>query len=123
MRRDDVLRIRHMLDALDAGSRFIAERARADLDSDDMLLFALVRAVEIVGEAASKISPEGRAMLPTVPWADVIGMRNRVVHAYFDINRDILWSTAVTALPDLGRTLRCFLDEAPESDGSGGHHG
>lgn len=52
MQREDLLRIRHMVDAVNAASRFVEGRSRADLDSDEMLLFALVRAVEIVGEAA-----------------------------------------------------------------------
>ena len=55
-----------------------------------MLLFALVRAIEIAGEAASQVTARP-AQLPDLPWASIIGMRNRLVHAYFDINRDILW--------------------------------
>ena len=60
-----------------------------------MLLFALVRATEIIGEAASRVSPESRTTAPTVPWARITGMRNRLIHAYFDIDHDILWRTAV----------------------------
>jgi uncharacterized protein with HEPN domain len=56
-------------------------------------LFALTRAVEIVGETASKVTEAGRAELPVVPWPQIVGMRNRLIHAYFDINRDILWDT------------------------------
>lgn len=65
------------------------------------LRFALVRAAEIVGEAASKVSADARAEMPGVPWASVTAMRNRLVHAYFDINVDILWATVTEDLPDL----------------------
>jgi uncharacterized protein with HEPN domain len=66
-----------------------------------MLVFALVRAVEIIGEAASKISAEGRDELPAVPWSSIVSMRNRLVHAYFDVDLDILWNTVTEALPPL----------------------
>jgi uncharacterized protein with HEPN domain len=99
MQREDLLRIRHMVDAVNAASRFVEGRSRADLDSDEMLLFALVRAVEIVGEAASRVEREARETLPDVPWPEIVGMRNRLIHAYFDVDRDILWSTVIQALP------------------------
>lgn len=101
MHVEDGVRIRHMIDAAESALRFINGRGRADLDKDEMLAFALVRAVEVIGEAASKVSPEGRAELPSVPWAAVTGMRNRLIHAYFDINHDILWATVEQALPPL----------------------
>lgn len=73
-----------------------------------MLMFALVRAIEVVGEAASKVSDETRLSVQ-LPWSAVVGMRNRPIHAYFDIDRDILWATAVQSLPQLGSVLRAAL--------------
>ena len=64
-----------------------------------MLLFALARAIEIFGEAVSRLSAETRAAAPVVPWARITAMRNRLVHAYFDIDHDILWSTATSDVP------------------------
>jgi uncharacterized protein with HEPN domain len=95
-----------MIDAIEAAQRFAAGRVRPHLDSDQMLLFALVRAVEIVGEAAGKMSADARAELPEVPWVAVVGMRNRLVHAYFDIDPDILWATVTQALPELLAQLK-----------------
>jgi uncharacterized protein with HEPN domain len=112
MSRDDEARIRHMIDAIEAALRFASGRDRADLEADEMLLFALVRAVEIVGEAASKLSPDARAQAPEVPWSAVTGMRNRLVHAYFDIDRDILWATVTRALPQLLGQLRAIRGES-----------
>lgn len=74
-----------------------------------MLLFALMRAIEIVGEAASRISPEGRAELSGVQWASIIGMRNRLVHAYYDVDHDILWTTVTEAAPPVAQRLKAFL--------------
>lgn len=108
MSPDDSVRLRHMIEAIDAAQRFIQGRSRADLDNDQMLLFALVRAVEIVGEAAARVSPEGRAQAPDLPWAEAVGMRNRLIHAYFDINRNILWSTVTDALPALRAQLQAI---------------
>jgi uncharacterized protein with HEPN domain len=91
--------------------RFTEGRKRSDLDTDQMLLFALVRAIEIVGEAASKVTPETRAEMPDLPWASIVGMWNRFVHAYFDINRDILWTTVTDAVPALAKRLEASLKE------------
>ncbi len=74
-----------------------------------MLVFALVRAIEIIGEAASKISPEGKAETSAVPWSSLVGMRNRLIHAYFDVDLDILWNTATVSLPELLALLRPAL--------------
>ncbi|MBD5803329.1 hypothetical protein AZOA_27650 [Azoarcus sp. Aa7] len=106
MRVEDGVRIRHMIDAAESALRFINGRQRADLEQDEMLSFALVRAVEVIGEAASKVTAEGRAEVPDVPWAAVTGMRNRLIHAYFDINLDILWATVEQALPRLLKQLK-----------------
>ena len=91
---------------------FIANRQRADLDTDEMLLFALVRAAEIIGEAASKVSDETRRTMPSVPWQQIVSMRNRLIHAYFVIERDIVWKTVTEEIPALLPILR----EVPEPE-------
>ncbi|MBF0561979.1 MAG: DUF86 domain-containing protein [Alphaproteobacteria bacterium] len=109
MRPEDATRIRHMIEAAESAQRFIAGRTRADIDTDEQLRFALVQAVQIIGEAASRISPETRSAIPSVPWADIIFMRNRLVHAYFDIDHDIVWETATRDIPDVLPLLRPLL--------------
>ncbi len=110
MRREDRIRLRHIADALDSVARFTRGRQRRDLDSDEMLTFALVHALQIVGEAAARLSAETKAASPGVPWANLIGMRHRLVHAYFDIDHDILWSTAVEAAPALATQIADVLN-------------
>ncbi len=101
MNENDLIRMRHMLDAACEANRFIAGYSRDDLDQNTMLVFALTRAIEIIGEAASKISSETQSHFPEIPWLQIIGMRNRIVHAYYDINLDRLWDTVMVSIPVL----------------------
>jgi uncharacterized protein with HEPN domain len=93
------------LDACDSIGRFVAGRERRDLDTDEMLLFALVRAIEVIGEAATQISADTRRGMPSIPWREVAGMRNRLVHAYFEVDPNIVWRTATADVPSLARAL------------------
>jgi uncharacterized protein with HEPN domain len=108
----DRWRLQHMADAAELAIGFIAGRSPADLRTDPMLRLALTRAVEIVGEAAAQVTAEGRAELAGVPWAQIVGMRNRLVHAYFDVDPAILWDTVELALPGLRAQLLTAL-QAP----------
>ena len=101
MRKDDVIRFRHMLDAAREAVEFVRGRSRADLNGDRQLVLALVKDIEILGEAAYQVTPDTRDQTPGVPWDDMIAMRHRLVHAYFDIDLDILWKTAQDDLPRL----------------------
>ena len=101
MLKDDIIRLRHMLDAATEAESFIEGKNRNDLDRDRKLELALIKCAEIIGEAASSISKESRDNNPQVPWAEIIGMRNRLIHAYFEINLDILWKTLTDDLPPL----------------------
>lgn len=67
-----------MIDAAETVGQFMSGRSRADLDSDRMLLFAVVRAIEVVGEAAGKVTEETRTEAPEIPWAAIVSMRNRL---------------------------------------------
>ena len=76
--------------------------------------FAIVRALEIVGEAAARVTPPTRAAHPEIPWSAVVGMRNRPVHGYFDVDLAIVWRTATESLPVLIEALEKILtDESP----------
>ncbi|HEU0199186.1 MAG TPA: HepT-like ribonuclease domain-containing protein [Burkholderiaceae bacterium] len=108
MSPDDLIRLRHMLEAAESALTFVHGRKRSDLDSDAMLRYALTYAVQIFGEAASKVSPAARAEVPTIDWPAIVGMRNRLVHAYADVDRGILWTTIVSDLPALLEQLRAI---------------
>jgi uncharacterized protein with HEPN domain len=110
MKPDDRVRLHHIVDALNSTIRFTVGRRRDDLDKDEMLAFALVHALQIVGEAASKISIDTREQNPQIPWATIIGMRHRLVHAYVDIDLDLVWTTATEAAPALLAQVKPLLD-------------
>ena len=109
MRKGDRIRLQHMLDAAREALLFTQGRARRDLDEDRLLVLGLVKAIEIIGEAAYQVSEDTRSQLPAIPWEDIIGMRHRLVHAYFDINLDILWRTVQDDLPPLISVLESIL--------------
>jgi uncharacterized protein with HEPN domain len=71
-----------------------------------MLLFAIVRAIEVIGEAASKVTAETQAASPGIPWASIVGMRNRLAHGYFEIDLDVVWKTVTEAVPPLHSSLK-----------------
>ncbi len=101
MSKDDEVRLRHMLDAACEALSFARGRERDDLDLDRQFVLALIKDIEIVGEAATQVTAPTRRELREMPWERIVGMRNRLVHAYFDINLDILWETVRKDLPDL----------------------
>ena len=103
---DDVVRLRHMLDAAEDARQFSAGRKREELDHDRMLVLSLVKCIEIIGEAASRVSDATQAEIPSLPWADIIGMRNRLIHAYYDVDHDRVWDTVSDDLPMLIEALR-----------------
>jgi uncharacterized protein with HEPN domain len=100
-----------MIEAAEAVADFVSRRNQADLDTDRMLLFALVRAIEVFGEAAAKVSSETRAATAYIPWTEIVAMRNRLIHAYFEVNRTILWKTATEEIPALLPTLRGLVKD------------
>jgi uncharacterized protein with HEPN domain len=99
-----------MLDAVEEAISFSVNQSRDSLVKNRMLVLALIKDVEIVGEAASRISNDAQDATPEIPWANIIGMRNRLIHAYFEINLDILWQTVTKDLPELAAKLKSVLD-------------
>ena len=99
MDQADVNRLRHIRDAAAEVLRFAAGKIRADLDHDRMLVLAILRDLEVIGEAASRVSLAARQSSLTIPWDDMIGMRNRLVHGYFDVNLDTVWGPFRTICP------------------------
>ncbi len=112
---DDSIRLQHMLDAARKAVRLAAGRGREDLDAEDEPLpHALVQLVSVIGEAAGKMSFGTCSELDEIPWPDIVGMRNRLIHAYFDINLDILWATVQDSLPPLIQALESALAKDEE---------
>jgi uncharacterized protein with HEPN domain len=99
--RDDSLRLADMLAAARDASLFVVGRKESDLAQDRQLALALLKCVEMIGEAAAHVTDETRTRYPGVPWRDIVGMRNRLIHNYFEVDLSLLWTTVVHDLPDL----------------------
>ncbi|MHC4974003.1 MAG: HepT-like ribonuclease domain-containing protein [Planctomycetota bacterium] len=107
----DEVRLRHMVDAAQDAISFARGRSRSDLDGDRQFVLALVQCVQMVGEAAGRVSEETRSRLPDLPWAAIVGMRNRLVHGYYDIDHDEVWNTVANDLPPLVEALTRALED------------
>ncbi len=114
---EDRDRLVHMLEAAEDALRFAENRVREDLDRDKMLLRALFQCIEVIGEAASRISPAGRAGVPGLPWQEIIKMRNILVHVYWGIDRDRVWNTVRADIPVLVTALRAAIAAWSENEG------
>jgi uncharacterized protein with HEPN domain len=99
-----------MRDAAVEAIGFARGRTRYDLESDRMLLLALVKDIEIIGEAATQLTDGTRSAIASLPWQEIVGMRNRLIHAYFDINRDVVWRTVTEDLPKIVSVLDKLVD-------------
>ena len=110
MRHEDALFLDMLLAAREA-QEMAREATFSDFRQDRTLQLAILKAVEIVGEAASRISAETRELNPDIPWADIVGMRNRLVHGYFDVNLTRVWETVERDIPRLIGQLEGLVSE------------
>lgn len=101
MFEDDEIRLKHILEAALEAVGFTEGHCREDLDTDRKLSLSLVRLLEIIGEAAKGITAEFRQEHSELPWTSMVGMRDRLIHGYFDVNLDIVWETVTSDLPPL----------------------
>jgi uncharacterized protein with HEPN domain len=115
MNERDLTRLRDMLDAARKTQAYIQGKSREALEVDDDLIgFALIHAVQLIGEAASKVTLETRTALPRIQWQNIIGMRNLIVHDYLRVDYDIVWQAAMISIPELVAELEKLLP--PETD-------
>ncbi|MBN2379568.1 DUF86 domain-containing protein [candidate division WOR-3 bacterium] len=111
MKRDDSVYISHILEAGRKALGFIKDRIREDLDNNEMLALSLIRLLEIIGEAGNQISSSLRDKYPHLPWKQMTDMRNRLIHAYFNVDYDIVWDTVSNDLPQLITELEKILEK------------
>jgi uncharacterized protein with HEPN domain len=110
-RHDLLVRIQHMLDHAREAVEMIVGLHRTDLDNNRQLNLALVRLLEIVGEAAARVHEDFRQQHPEIPWRDIADLRNRLIHGYDSINFDILWAILREDMPPLIARLENILKE------------
>jgi uncharacterized protein with HEPN domain len=109
-RHDDRVLLRHMLDYASEAVALVRGHRREDLQRDRMLELALTRLVEIVGEAAARVTEATRLHHPAIPWQQITGTRNRLIHGYTEVDCDVLWDTAIVDLPPLIELLQRIVN-------------
>ena len=97
-----------MLDALRKVIPFAHGRSRPDLDADEQLALAIARLLEIIGEA-KQVTVETGTGHPEIPWCEIAGTRDRLIHGYFDVDLDVVWSIATRDLPSLVESVESIL--------------
>jgi uncharacterized protein with HEPN domain len=108
-KHDETTYLRHMRDYAAEARQFASGRSRADLDHDRMFMLAVTRLLEMLGEAATQVSSATRIQNPQIPWPSIISLRHRLVHAYDQINLDIIWDILSNVLPPLIAALDAML--------------
>ena len=98
--------IQHILDAIRDIEEYLAGKDFADLTKEIKTQDAVVRKLEIVGEASKNLSEHFKTINPDIPWHQIISMRNRLIHDYVGVDLEIVWKTARESLPALGRALK-----------------
>ena len=113
---EDLKPLGHMLEVSGWVLSLVEGRARSDLDSDLQFFLALCRAIEVIGEAANRVSDATQRETPEIAWRRIIGMRNRLAHRYDNVSHPILWRAAQEHVPDLIADIRRLLpaDFAPD---------
>ena len=107
--KEDKVRLQHMYDAGSEAVSFLKGRSRSELDNDRMLVLSLVKLIEIIGEAASRVTDKTREQYSEIPWVNIIALRNRLIHAYYDVDLNILRGTVTEDLPPLISALEEIL--------------
>ena len=104
-------RLEHILAAIDRVLRYTKDKTHADLVADDMMYYAVVKNIEIMGEAANMLTQEFVATHPDTPWKMVRGMRNYIVHEYFQIDSTVVWDVVSNNLPELREQVIRYLTD------------
>ena len=108
-RHDDSIPLRHMLDHAEEAVAMIRNRSRPDLDRDRQFSLAVLKLVEIIGEAAFRVSQSTRDAHRQIPWDKIIGTRHRLVHGYDTVDHEVLWDIVALDIPPLIEQLRAVL--------------
>jgi uncharacterized protein with HEPN domain len=109
MKRDDTVYLRHILDAIELIEGYTKGMSENEFLSASMAHDAVVRQIEIIGEAARNVSDTFREKHAKIPWGKIIGIRNKIIHEYFNVNYAIVWDTITDDLPVLKKSIKNIL--------------
>ena len=111
MLHEDMIRLRHIIAEAEEACAFAENMSFNEFMGDRKTAKAIIRSVEVIGEASSKITDELREKYPDIPWKQIIGMRNRLIHVYFDIDFRTVWQTVNENLPPLIEKLKGIMEK------------
>jgi uncharacterized protein with HEPN domain len=112
--KKDKAYLQHILDAISDIEKFLENVTQKGFFKNKEKQYAVLRALEIIGEATKNLSRELRAKHPEIPWRDVAGMRNKLIHAYFGVKLELVWETVKDRLPELKKQICNILEETNE---------
>ncbi len=116
MKRDITLYLGDILTNMEETQLFIGSISYDEFTADRKTSYAVVRCLEIIGEAAKNIPEEIRALRPTVPWIEMAGMRDKCIHAYFGVKFKVVWEAVKNEIPPLQPLIASLLDDLRKQD-------
>ena len=111
MKREYLDYLEDLVLAMDRAMSFITGMQYSSFKKDDKTVYAVIRAIEIIGEAAKKIPVAVKSKYPDIPWKEMAGMRDKLIHEYFGVKLDIVWNTVKNEIPSLHKRLAGIIDE------------
>ncbi|MDV3002461.1 MAG: hypothetical protein N5P05_004116 (plasmid) [Chroococcopsis gigantea SAG 12.99] len=106
--------LKDILEATEAAIEFLADTDFETFQQDKKTIYAVTRAIQIIGEAVKKVPNEIKVQHTEVPWKDIAGMRDKITHQYFAVRLDIVWATVKQDLPTLKRLIINVIDNLKE---------
>lgn len=111
MKKDDSIFLKHMLDAINLIEEYLRDKDYDEFKNNRMLQDAVIREIEIIGEATKNLSMAFRNKHPNIPWRQIAGMRDKLIHGYFGVDVDAVWDTVMKDIPSLKEKLQKIIKE------------